>query len=194
MSRARDAVRTTAATEARRRASAKALERLEMVLRQDANAAAQLPLAEIARRANVSRTFLYQNAQARSLLSDRPKPDLRARPHTGADEPAIWRERALNAEHELRRVHDEVLTQRRRIGELIGQLRDLEQDLPPDGVQALIGQNHTLRVEVERLRQQSHSLEERLASSRDNNRFLDRRLAALEAQIAEFPTNVSRHR
>ena len=49
-----------------------------------------------------------------------------ARPKAADNEPAIWRERALNAEHELRRVHDEVVAQRRRIGELIGQSRDLE--------------------------------------------------------------------
>jgi hypothetical protein len=37
---------------------------------------------------------------------------------------AAWRERALNAEDALKAAHAEILTQRTRIGELLGQIRD----------------------------------------------------------------------
>ncbi|MEU2778410.1 hypothetical protein ABZ646_37405 [Streptomyces sp. NPDC007162] len=37
---------------------------------------------------------------------------------------ATWRERALNAEDALKTTQSDILTQRTRIGELLGQIRD----------------------------------------------------------------------
>jgi predicted nucleic acid-binding Zn-ribbon protein len=101
-----------------------------------------------------------------------------ARPETGP-----WRERALNAESELKRAHAEIATQRGRIGELPGRIRDLEHDLPEDGIHRTITENHALRAQVRQLTQDSRRLEERLAGARDINRFLDKRIADLEAGL-----------
>src|SRR6266700_5771097 len=99
----------------------------------------------------VSRTFLYHNDQARSLIAtaagDRPAAGPDGKPDPAE---AGWRQRALNAEHELKRALSEIATQRTRIGELLGRIRDLEHDLPPDGVQRVLAENHDLRA---RLRQ-----------------------------------------
>ena len=94
-----------------------------------------------------------------------------------------WRERALNAESELKRAHGEIAAQRGRIGKLLGRIRDLENDLPEDGIFRTITENHTLWARVRQLTQDNHRLEERLVGARDNNRFLDKRIADLEAGI-----------
>lgn len=89
---------------------------------------AGVSVAGLALRAAVSRTFLYQNSQARDMITkatadatahaDRPPPEIQAG----------WRERALNAEQQLHHAHDEILSQRTRMGELLGQVRDLLRD------------------------------------------------------------------
>lgn len=177
--------RTAAATQARRDATARALERVDQALRQLRRERARITVAGVARRADVSRTFLYQNDRARQLLdAASTKDQVQSGGTVAAD--ATWRERALNAEHELRRAHDEIVLQRRRIGELLGQIRDLEHDLPPDGVQHLISENHTLNAQAQQASHLIRQLENRLAGARDNNRFLDKRLADLEAEVVDL--------
>lgn len=88
--------------------------------------------------AEVSRTSLYQNAEARALVTAASgehsrNAGIRASSPAPA-ETAPWRERALNAEHELKQARSEITTQRGRIGELLGRIRDLENDLPEDGI------------------------------------------------------------
>ncbi len=177
---------TTAAVEARRAATAGMLQRVDQALRQMRREHARITVAAVARRADVSRTFLYQNDQARSLIAtaagDRPAAGQDSKPDPAE---AGWRQRALNAEHELKRALGEIATQRTQIGELLGRIRDLEHDLPPDGVQRVLAENHDLRARLRQLAQDNRRLEERLAGARDNNRFLDKRIAGLEAQLAE---------
>jgi chromosome segregation ATPase len=177
---------TTAAIEARRATTTRMLQRVEQALRQMRREGASITVAAVARRADVSRTFLYQNNQARSLITAAA-----ARPAAGQDsapDPAEtgWRQRALNAEHELKRALGEIATQRNQIGELLGRIRDLEYDLPADGVQRVLAENHDLRVQLRQIAQENRRLEERLAGARDNNRFLDKRVAGLEAQLADL--------
>lgn len=98
---------------------------------------------------------------------------------------ATWRERALNAEAELARAQKEVLTQRQRIGELIGELRDFDQLVPGESVQALTTENTTLKHRVNQLTQEHRKLQERLEGARSNLRFADKRIADLEVQLLE---------
>lgn len=183
------AARTAAALRARRATTDDMVDRIAQVLREMRREHADVTVAAVARRARVSRTFLYHNEAARGLVqaaggAARADAVTRSDAEAAAIE-ATWRERALNAEQELRRAHSEITTQRGRIGELLGQIRDLEADLPPDGVQQLLTETHTLKAQTRQLGQDNRRLEERLAGARDNNRFLDKRLADLEAQLAE---------
>jgi hypothetical protein len=164
------------------------LQRITQVLRQMHREHALVTVAAVARRAAVSRTFLYQNAEARALVASA------ARQRAGADpgqdarldpSEAGWRQRALNAEHDLKRANGEIAAQRTQIGELLGRIRDLEHDLPPEGVQRVLTENHTLRAQLRQFTQDNRRLEERLTGARDNNRFLDKRIANLEAQLVE---------
>jgi len=184
---AAEAPRTSAAIQARRAVTDQMLQRISQVLRQMRREQAQVTVAAVARRAAVSRTFLYQNAEARALIAAAGQGGGTATRQDAGPDPAeaSWRERALNAEHQLKRAHEEIATQRKQIGELLGRIRDLEHDLPPDGVQRVLTENHTLRAQLRQLTQDNRRLGERLTGARDNNRFLDKRIANLEAQLAE---------
>jgi chromosome segregation ATPase len=187
MTATREGPRTAAAIESRRAGIAAMIQRVDQALQQMRREHATVTPAAAGRRAGVSRSFLYQNAEARALVtaaaaghakhaSDRAS----APPRT---ETGPWRERALNAESELKRAHAEIAAQRGRIGELLGRIRDLEHDLPEDGIARTITENHALRAQVRQLTQDSRRLEERLAGTRDTNRFLDKRIADLEAGL-----------
>ncbi|WP_405539573.1 hypothetical protein OG787_46505 [Streptomyces sp. NBC_00075] len=96
---------------------------------------------------------------------------------------ATWRERALNAEDVLKAAHAEFFTQRTRIGELLGQVRDLEAEWTQEAIQRITTQNTTLKQRVRQLTADNRSFDERLKAARSNLRFQDRRIADLEAQI-----------
>ena len=182
-----EALQTAAAIQARRASIAAMVQRVDRALQQMRRDRAVISVAAIARRAEVSRTFLYQNAEARALVSaaageHAKNADARASAAARV-EAAPWRERALNAESELKRAHGEITVQRGRIGELLGRIRDLEHDLPEDGIARTFTENHALRAQVRQLTQDNRRLEERLAGARDSNRFLDKRIADLEAEL-----------
>jgi Family of unknown function (DUF6262) len=182
------APRTAAAIQARRAATGQMLQRITQALRQMRREHAQVTVAAVARRAAVSRTFLYQNAEARALIASAARQNGGTAARQGASpDPAeaSWRQRALNAEHRLKYAHSEIVAQRTQIGELLGHVRDLQHDLPDDGVQRILTENHDLRAQLRQLTLDNRRLEERLAGARDNNRFLDKRIADLEAQLAQ---------
>lgn len=184
--------RTAAAIESRRAGIAAMIQRVDQALQQMRREHATITTASAARRASVSRSFLYQNAEARSLITAAAAghaKDASGRASAPARaEAGPWRERALNAESELKRAHTEIAAQRSRIGELLGRIRDLENDLPEDGIARTITENHTLRAQVRQLTQDNRRIEERLAGARDNNRFLDKRIAHLEAGLLAATT------
>jgi chromosome segregation ATPase len=163
------------------------LARLDKALRQITSEGADVSVASIARRAHVSRTFLYQNPTARQLLADFIA-DAESNRHRADVErskqvEASWRERALNAEDSLRESHREIATQRNTIADLLGRIRDLESDLPADGAQRLITDNATLKRRNRELQHDTARLQERLQAARRNNHSLDSRVADLEAQL-----------
>ncbi|MCX5061697.1 DUF6262 family protein [Streptomyces sp. NBC_00452] len=181
--------RTAAAVAARRRAADLMNERVRDALTQIRRERAKVTFAAVARRADVSRTFLYQNDTARKLVetaaADAAGKARADQTEQAAHLEATWRERALNAEETLKITQAEILAQRAQIAGLLGKVRDLESDLPSDAGQRLISENTTLKDQVRQLRQDHKSLEGRLKSARENNRFLDKRIADLETQLLE---------
>jgi hypothetical protein len=171
------ASQTAAANQARKR-------RTEDKLRHVADAISQLQRRKlpvtypaIAARAAVSRTFLYDNPAARDLVTAAVTRTGEQRRHDAASRDAqaeaSWQQRALNAEQALKAAHAEIRTQRARIGELLGQLRDAQDDHDPGN----------LRQRVRDLTAANRTLDERLQAARSSNRFLDKRIAGLEAQL-----------
>ena len=132
-----DATRTKAAIQARRNNTEQMLQRVRDALRQMRRDHIPAQTAMVARRAEVSRTFLYQNEQARKLLADavadRPAAATACRRHD-AGQGGPWKDRALNAEDALKAAYAEISSQRDQIGKLLGRIRDLEIDLPADAV------------------------------------------------------------
>jgi chromosome segregation ATPase len=181
--------RTAAATAARRRAAQDALGRVRDAIRQIRREKAQPSVAAVARRAGVSRSFVYDNPEARAAVSAAlaEAGERRVQLLGEADDQreATWRERALNAEDALKAAHAEIATQRTRIGELLGQVRDLEAEWTKEAIARITTENTTLKQRVRQLTTDNRTLEERLQAARSNNRFADRRIAQLEAELAD---------
>jgi chromosome segregation ATPase len=183
--------RTAAAVAARRLNTQAALARIRDVLARMRREKTPVTVAAVSRRTGVSRTFLYSNPEARALLADAIA-DTRARKaqdladHDAGQE-ATWRERALNAEDALKAAHAEIVQQRERIGELLGQVRDLEAEWTQEAIQRITTENTTLKQRVRQLTTDNRTLDERLKAARSNLRFQDRRVADLEAQLLDPP-------
>ncbi|MFJ1936736.1 DUF6262 family protein [Kitasatospora sp. NPDC088160] len=181
--------RTAAAQAARRRKTETTLERVRQAIARLRREKAQVSVAVVARRADVSRTFLYDNVEARAMvaaaMAEAGKRRTQMLVHQDETREATWRERALNAEEALKAAHTEILTQRTRISELLGQIRDLEAEWTQEAVQRITTENTTLKQRVRQLTTDNRTLDERLKAARSNLRFQDRRVADLEAQIVD---------
>lgn len=152
-----------AAIAARRRQTRNKLTQLEKAITQLRRERRQLNVRAIAERAGVSATFCYENTDARALVQTAVT-DARQRRDQGAQREherieASWRERALNAEETLTRTQETVFTQRKRIGELMGQLRDVEQSAPADSAPALHTENASLKRRLDQMMQEHRSLQ-----------------------------------
>jgi chromosome segregation ATPase len=181
--------RTAAALAARRRSTDAALKRVHEATARLRREKAQVSVAAVARRAGVSRTFLYDHPEARAAVATAMAEAGERRTQMLANQDdareATWRERALNAEDALKTAHAEILTQRTRIGELLGQIRDLEAEWTQEAVQRINSENTTLKQRVRQLTTDNRTLDERLKAARSNLRFQDRRVADLEARITD---------
>jgi len=147
--------RTAAAIDARRRASELKLHQVRDAIAWLRRSKTPITYPSVARRAAVSRTFLYENAGARALMEAAGTAHAAQRQRDQAEQDsqaeASWRERALNAEDALKTAHAEIRAQRARIGQLLGQLRDTENDLSQDATQRITTENSTLKQRVRQL-------------------------------------------
>lgn len=185
--------RTATAIESRRQSTQAMLQRVQDAiagLRRQKN---PITYAAVARRAEVSRTFLYENTDARALVAGAAKHGQRAQTPAAhdAEQDLAWRERAFNAEDALKAAHAEIRSQRGRIGELMGQVRDLEHEWSPETIGHITAENTTLKQRVRQLDEENRTLSERLHAARSNTRFQDRHIAQLEAELVEQHPNVT---
>jgi chromosome segregation ATPase len=186
---ARSAPRTAAALAARHRDTQAALGRVGDAIARLRREKTPVSVAAVARRAGVSRTFLYTNEDAKSAVSKAIRETAgqprRVLAEVDDTREATWRERALNAEDALKGAHTEILAQRNRIGELLGRLRDQEAEWTQDAVERITAENTTLKQRFRELTTDNRALDERLNAARSNLRCQDRRIADLEAQLAD---------
>lgn len=183
--------RTAAAIQTRRLDTEHKLTRVREAITVLRRQKAPITSAALVRRAGVSRTFLYENTDARALVADAithaTGQRVRDQIEQDAEQEASWRERALNAENALKAAHTEIRIQRARIAELMGNIRDLEQQWSTEDIQRINTENTTLKQQVRQLSQDTRTLEERLQAARSNGRFQDRKIAQLEAQLLQPP-------
>ncbi len=177
---------TAAANQARRKRTEEKLGGVAYAIAQLQRRRLPVTYPAIAAR-GVSRTFLYDNPAARDLVTAAITRAGSQRQHDtatrDAEAEASWQQRALNAEQALKAAHAEIRAQRTRIGELLGQLRDIEHERDSDATSRLSAENATLKQRIRDLTAGQRTLEERLQAARSNNRFLDKRIADLEAQV-----------
>ncbi|TQC41360.1 hypothetical protein EEB14_55310 [Rhodococcus sp. WS4] len=184
--------RTAAALASRRRATQAAVDRVHDAIARLHRERTPVSTAAVARHARVSRTFLYTNPAARTAV-DAAKAaagehDHQHRTDFDTRQEASWRERALNAENGLKTANTEILTQRSRIGELLGRIRDLEAEWTEESIQRVTTENTTLKQRVRQLAGDNRALDERLTAARSNLRFQDKRIADLEVQLVDART------
>jgi predicted RNase H-like nuclease (RuvC/YqgF family) len=181
--------RTAAAIAARRRGTGQKLQQVRDAITELRRRKMTVTYPAVARHAGVSRTFLYENAEARVLIGEAigkaVSQRAQAQAEADAQQETSWRERALNAEAALTAAHAEIRAQRDRIAALMGQIRDLEHEWSRETAQRITTENTTLKQRVRQLTTDNRTLEERLQAARSNNRFADRRIAQLEAQLTE---------
>lgn len=186
--------RTAAALAARQRTTEAALRQVDEALTYLRRTKAPVTVVAVARRAQVYRTFLYENPQARAAVAEAMTQSATRRNDAqiarDAVEETAWRERAHNAEDALRAAHQEIRIQRQRLAELLGRIRDLEQEWPENTAQRVVTENSALKQQVRQLTRDLRTAEERLQAARSNSRFQDRRIAQLESQLLDDPPKV----
>ena len=92
-----------------------------------------------------------------------------------AQQEASWRERALNAEDQIRALRRELTTQRRLVADLMGQLRQPDGTWVADDRNRLRDQNEQLLAERDRLAKERNELQRRLDGARANIAHLNNR-------------------
>jgi len=188
---ARARPRPDRAIDARRREATTKVASVEKAVKLLGRSGAPITRAAVSTLAGVSRSFTYENDQARSIIAAaqaRTQARAEARPETlTAQQDASWHERALNAEEEVRKLRQELTTQRRLVSDLMGQLRE------PDGTwieqdrDRLRKENEVLCSERNQLRRERNELQRRLDGARANvSRLSERRVTEL------FPDGPSR--
>ncbi len=129
---------TAAANQARRKRTEDNLRAVADAIQQMQRRRLPVTYPAIASRAGVSRTFLYDKPAARDLISAAITRTATRRRHDQADRDAqaeaSWQQRALNAEQALKTAHAEIRAQRARISELLGELRDTQNERDDDAL------------------------------------------------------------
>lgn len=186
MSESRPGTRTAAALEARKRSTAEAVKRIYKVIATMQKDGQTITVAAIARRADVSRTFIYSNSEIRGTVENAKLASVDGVTGKAVNsEESVWRDRALNAESGVSAAHNEIIVQRARIGELIGQIRDLQSEWSEEDLSRILAENRDLKQQIRALAIEYQDLIERYDAARSNLKFQDRRLAELEAQLAD---------
>ena len=181
--------RTAAAIEARRRAAEQKLQQVRDAIAWLQRRKTPVTYPAVAAAAGVSRTFLYDNPDARALMTAAGSSETaqRQRDQAGQDArpEASWRERALNAEDALKAAHAEIRAQRDRIGQPPGPDPRPERDFTAGHPADHHREHHAQAARPPAHRRTTGPSQERLEAARSNNRFADRRIAQLEAQLTE---------
>lgn len=187
MNSAIPASRTAAANRVRRARTQSKIEQVRTAISVLKRQRTTITVAALVRQAGVSRTFLYENLEARTLVTANINRDSHGgiRGVTASRDSDGSRDRALNAEAALKDPNGEIRTQRNRIAQLMGHIRDLESHQPQGSAQRISAENTALKERLRQLAQDNRTLEDRLQAARSNTRLLDRRISQLEARLLE---------
>jgi hypothetical protein len=180
----RQHARPERAIAARRRAAGAETAQVEKAVKALARTGAPISCAGVARLAGVSRSFVYENDQARAVVTAaqaRTQAGVAGRiPAATAQQEASWRERALNAEQRARDLQHELTAQRRLTAGLLGQLRQPNGTWLADERNRLQAENGQLLAERNQLARERNDLHRKLDAARANlARLTERRVDEL---------------
>ncbi|MDP9074491.1 MAG: DUF6262 family protein [Actinomycetota bacterium] len=172
------------AIDARRRDTAAKVAAVEKAVNLLGRTGTPMTRAGVSKLAGVSRSFTYENEQARTVIAtaqSRTQANGDGRMETvTAQQEASWRERALNAEDQARTLRQEVTRQRRLVGDLLGQLREPDGTWIENDRDRLRKENDTLLSERNKLVRERDDLQRRLDGARANiSRLNERRVTEL---------------
>jgi hypothetical protein len=133
---------------------------------------APMTRAAISQLAGVSRSFTYENDDARAIIAAaQTRSQARAESSIAtitAQQDASWRERALNAEDRARELGREIATQRRLVSDLTGRLREPNGTWIEHDRNRLRRENETLLLERNQLLSERSELQRKLDGARAN--------------------------
>jgi len=181
---ARPRPRPERAIDARKRDSTAKVAAISKVVKLLGRSGAPITRAAISQLAGVSRSFTYENDDARAIIAAaQTRSQARADDSITtitAQQEASWRERALNAEDRTRELRSEIATLRRLVADLTGQLRE------PDGTwiehdrDRLRRENEALLLERNQLVRERAELQRKLDGARANvSRLNEQRVTQL---------------
>lgn len=172
------------AIDARKRESTAKITAVSKVVKLLGRTGAPITRAAVSQLAGVSRSFTYENEQARAIIAA-----AQIRSQAGADDridaltaqqEASWRERALNAEDQVGVLRREVATQRRLVSDLTGQLREPDGTWIENDRDRLRRDNEVLLGERNQLVRERDDLRRKLDGARANlSRVTERRVTEL---------------
>jgi hypothetical protein len=178
---------------ARKRVAASKVAAVDKAVRALGRSGATVTRVVVAQLAGVSRSFTYENAAANQMIAAaQVRTQARAEDRIEwrtAEQEASWRERALNAEAEIRNLRHELSAQRQLVGDLLGQLREPDGTWIEEDRNHLRQQNEHLLCERNQLLLERNELQRRLDGARANiSRLHERRAQEL------FPSGPERQR
>jgi len=145
---------------------------IEQAVKAILKAGAPVTKAGVAGLAGVSRSFVYENEQARLLIAaalarTNAREAGRSERMT-AHEEASWRERALNAEEGVRELRRGIESERRLVGDLMGQLRQPDGTWIEEDRIRLREENTRLLSDRQQLARERDELQRKLDGARAN--------------------------
>lgn len=160
------------AIEARRLMVTAKVTAVEQAVKAILKAGAPVTKAGVAGLAGVSRSFVYENEQARLLIAaalarTNAREAGRSERMT-AHEEASWRERALNAEEGVRELRRAIESERRLVGDLMGQLRQPDGTWIEEDRIRLRDENTRLLSDRQQLVRERNELQRKLDGARAN--------------------------
>jgi hypothetical protein len=181
---ARTRPRPVRAINARQRDSAAKLAAVTKALKVLGRSGVPITRTHVAQLAGVSRSFTYENEHARTMITAaQTRSQAHANEHIAAisdQQEASWRERALNAEHHARELRAELITQRRLVSDLTGQLREADGTWIQHDRDRLRRENDTLLLERNQLILECAERQRKLDGARANvSRLNEQRVTML---------------
>lgn len=186
--------RPAEAIDKRQQTSAAMVRQVQQTIKRLAQTGAPVTRANVVRLSGVSRTFTYENEQANELIQEaiaRTRADaIHSAEERAQGETNSWRERALNAEEQIRVLRSDVKQARAQIADLLGQLRDPDGTWLAEERDRLRDENRDLRVQLEKARAALRTTEQQRDSART---AVDRARKANVVSLYPDPEN-PRHR